>query len=150
MGGQGWKASKGLLSYESFKEIFRFVFVGGVSFAVDMAVLALLQEAGLKRVHNGVLISTAGGFVVSVVLHYILASKWVFRDHSVHTKGAHVTALSLFILTNVIGLSINEVMMWLGVTIFDFHYMLVKSVAAGVVMFWNFTCQKFMIFRSVK
>ena len=46
-------------------ELVRFVFVGGISFAIDFGMLVLLQEVfGLKSVANGVLISAAVAYGV--------------------------------------------------------------------------------------
>ena len=58
-------------------ELVRFVFVGGISFAIDFGMLVLLQEVfGLKSVANGVLISAAVAYGVgprkaAVTIHMV-------------------------------------------------------------------------------
>ncbi len=129
-------------------EIIRFVIVGGASFLIDFGVLIALQEAGLKTIHNGVLISTTVAFCISLIVHYFLATFWVFKDHDVNNAKKHARAATLFIVTNAIGCLLNNLFMYIGVTLLYFHYILVKLAATIVVMFWNYLCQKLLIYKS--
>lgn len=138
-----------MLSKDNLAEIVRFVVVGGISFVIDFGLLIILQElCGLKDVHNGVLISAAVAFTVSLTIHYFLAAFWVFKNNNVEGGKAHARAGALFVVTNVIGLLINEGAMWVGVTILMFHYILVKLFATVIVMVWNYGCQKLFIFKE--
>ena len=129
-------------------ELVRFVFVGGISFAIDFGMLVLLQEVfGLKSVANGVLISAAVAYGVGLAVHYLLSVFWVFRGHHVKTGMDHLRAGSLFALTCGIGFLLTELGMWLGVQIFGWHYTIVKIGVTGIVMFWNYGSQKFLVFR---
>ena len=50
---------------------------------------------------------------------------------------------AIFVVLSVIGLGLNEVIMWLGGRIVgDEWYMLTKVVATALVMFWNFFSRK--------
>ena len=131
---------------ESFVELLRFIIVGGVSFAVDLGTLVVLQETIFKRVSGGLFVSTAIAFAVSLAIHYILTAFWVFKEHKVNTPQRHFFACSLFVITNVIGLGLNEFLLWIGVVQLGFHYVVVKVFAAGVVMVWNYICQRSFIF----
>lgn len=131
-----------------FGEMIRFCVVGGVSFVIDFGFLILFQEFVFKSVTNGVLISAALSFTISLVVHYFLASLWVFRGHKVDNAKAHAVAGSLFVATNLVGLGINELAMWVGVSMLAIHYVVVKLVATAVVMVWNFVCQKRFIFKG--
>lgn len=125
----------------------RFVIVGGVSFLVDYGLLALLSETVFKGIPSGYLYSQVLSFTVSLIIHYFLASLWAFRRHS--TKGclAHAKKSGYFALTNLVGLGINEILLYIGSALLGFHYMLVKLVAAFFVMCWNYLTQKFFVFR---
>lgn len=129
-------------------EISRFLIVGVVSFIIDLGLLVVFQEFVFKAVKNGVLFSTALSFSISLIVHYFLAVFWVFRNHKVVSSVEHAVASSLFIATNVVGLGINELVMWVGVSILSYHYIFIKLVSTAVVMFWNYACQKLVIFTK--
>ena len=131
-----------------FAELIRFVFVGGLSFAIDFVLLILFQEYVFGTWPNGVLISAALAFAVSLVAHYFLAAFWVFRGHAVKGVRPHAVAGTLFVVTNLVGLGINELCLWIGVSILAAHYIVVKLVATGIVMIWNYAAQKGLIFKE--
>ena len=137
---------KRAMNREAFVELFRFIVVGGVSFAVDIGTLVALQETVFKEVSWGLFASTAIAFIISLAIHYALTAFWVFKGHRINTARKHCFACVLFVITNLIGLGLNELMLWIGAMRFGFHYILVKIFAAGVVMIWNFLCQKIFIF----
>ena len=128
-------------------ELVRFCVVGFVAFAIDMGVFLALQElAGLKDAHYGVLLSTAVAFAVSLFVHYWMAVLWVFKNNSVNSGSDHVKAGFWFAVTNVLGLLIAEFGMWLGAVVIAINYIIVKLDVTGVVMCWNYCCQKFFVF----
>ncbi len=130
-----------------FLEMTRFVVVGGASFVIDFGLLFVFQEFIFKAVACGVLISQALSFTISLIVHYFLATFWVFRGHSVKSASSHARASSLFVITNLIGLALNEVILFLGSTLLGFHYLIVKLFAAAFVMVWNYAAQKFLVYR---
>lgn len=130
------------------KEMLRFCVVGGICFLIDFVLLLFLQEVALKGFDHGVLISAAVAFSISLVIHYFLATFWVFKDNSVNSRKAHARAGSLFVITNMVGLGVNELCMWVGVILLGFHYIIIKLFATAVVMIWNYCCQKFFIYRE--
>ena len=130
----------------TFAEVVRFVVVGRVYSAVDIGTLIILQETLFNDISGGLLLSTAIAFLVSLAVHYALTAFWVFKGHRVNTAWKHFLACILFVVTNVIGLGINEYLLWIGAMRLGFHFVAVKIFAAGVVMVWNFLCQKNFIF----
>lgn len=138
-----------LIAFLDANNVIRFVGVGGLSFVIDVLVLVSFQEMGMKRIDNGFLVSAAAGFIISLIVHYFMSAKWVFADNEIKTARDHAVAGVLFAVTNVVGLLLNEFLMWIGVALLGVHYIIVKIVAAGVVMVWNYFCQRLLVFRKV-
>ena len=119
------------------KQLFRFGIVGGLAFLIDYGLLFLLTE--VFNIHY--LISSVISFIVSLVFNYILSIKWVFDV----TKKQTYKEIIIFIILSVIGLGINQLIMYIGVDIFEIYYMLVKIGATIIVMIWNFITRKIFI-----
>ena len=86
-------------------EILRFALCGGVCFLVELALLILLKG----RLGIDTLIATPIAFLVSVILNYLLCVAWVFRGAKNRSAGAKAG----FLITSVIGLGLNELLMFL-------------------------------------
>lgn len=121
-----------------FQQIIRFGFVGGSAFFIDAGLLFLLTEfAGIHY-----LISGAISFIVSVIYNYILSIKWVF---DARTDRKRTQELTIFIGLSVIGLGINQIVMWFFADLFHVYYMLSKIIATAIVMVYNFITRKLFI-----
>ena len=51
----------------------------------------------------------------------------------------------LFAILSVIGLGVNQLVMYLGVDLLNIHYMLCKIIATIIVMIYNFVTRKIFI-----
>ncbi len=131
------------------KEFLRYVIVGGISFVADFGTLTLFEEVFFKT-HEPwqIFISTAAGFIVGVVVNYILSLVYVFRAEDNKNSGKSVSAFLVFVLVGIVGLGITEGLMHLGVNVLHFHYMFTKIVAAGIVLVWNYLGRKILIFKG--
>ena len=47
----------------------------------------------------------------------------------------------------IVGLGLNEVIIWFVREKIHFHYMIAKTISAGIVLIWNFGARKFVLFR---
>ena len=56
--------------------------------------------------------------------------------------------LVIFVVLSLVGLAINEALMWLGVNVASLNYVLVKLLATVVVMLWNFVTRKVFLERK--
>lgn len=120
------------------KQILRFGVVGGTAFLIDYGLLyALTEFVGINY-----LISAAISFSVSVIWNYILSIKWVFTPKDDVSKARQFL---IFIVLSIVGLLINEVLMWLFVDLLALYYMLAKIIATAVVMVYNFITRKLII-----
>lgn len=124
-----------------FQQIIKFGFVGGTAFVIDAGILFLLTH--FFGVHY--LISGAISFTVSVIYNYILSIKWVFEAKKDVKKSQE---LIVFIGLSIVGLGINQLMMWILVDIGHIYYMLSKIIATAVVMVYNFITRKMFIERK--
>ena len=129
---------KKILENKLFKQIIRFGIIGGLAFLIDYALLYICTD--IIGIHY--LISSIISFTVSVIFNYILSIKWVFEvDERTDPKRNFL----LFIIFSVIGLGINEVIMYVGVTMWEIYYMLVKIFATFFVMVFNFITRKIFL-----
>jgi putative flippase GtrA len=119
----------------------RYVVVGGVSFVADAGTLWALTN--LAHVHY--LVSNVAGFVIGLTLNYLLSIAWVFQKRSGLGLGAEFGA---FALIGVLGLGLNEVLLWLGTGLFALPLLLSKCGATGVVLVWNFGARKWLLYRK--
>lgn len=119
-------------------QVLRFGVVGGSAFVIDAGLLFLFTE--FLGIHY--LISGALSFSVSVIYNYILSIKWVFETKR---DVQNVTGLVVFVVLSVIGLGINQFIMWLFVDVFQVYYMLTKVIATCIVMIYNFVTRKVFI-----
>ena len=118
-------------------QILKFGIVGVIATIIDFAVLYLLTDF----IHIHYLVSSIISFTVSVIFNYILSIKWVFEVNHKQTKKDFI----LFVVLSVIGLGINELIMYLMVDKLGIHYMFTKIFATGVVMVYNFITRKIFI-----
>lgn len=124
-----------MLTSRLIRQFLYFGIVGGIATVVDFGVLALLTETGLM----GPVWAAAISFTASVLVNYALSMRFVFTHREDMARSVEIAA---FILLSVIGLGINEVIMWLGVEVLHVHYLIDKVVATAVVLLWNFGSRK--------
>ena len=136
-------------------EVIRFALTGGVCFLVELGVLILLKgKLGIDT-----LIATPIAFLISVILNYLLCVVWVFRG----AKNQGAGAKAGFLITSLIGLGLNELLMFLfrlilgedaviltvaGKTIN--MYVLNKCLATLIVMIWNYFSKRAVLYRKAK
>ena len=120
------------------QQILKFGVVGFLCFFIDYGIMVALTElCGIPSV-----ISSGISFSVSVIVNYILSITMVFDADKDANK---VKQFVVFLILSIIGLGINQLIMWGGTSWLDRSYMLVKIVATAVVMVYNFITRKIFI-----
>ena len=128
---------KNFLSSKLFKQLFRFGIVGGLAFLIDSGVLFVLTE----YLNVYYLVSSVISFIVSLIFNYILSILWVFDIKKKQT----IKEISLFVILSVIGLGINQLVMYVGADILNIYYMICKIISTFIVMVYNFITRKIFI-----
>ena len=122
-----------------FIQLFRYIFVGGTAFVVDFFFLYFFSDiCGIYYLISGVL-----SFIISVLVNYIMSTKWVFNQDNINNR---VLEFNLFLLISTIGLVFTEILLWLFTDIFGIYYLVSKVIAAIIVLFWNFIARRIMFY----
>lgn len=125
------------LNKKLIKQILKFGVVGGLAFLIDYGLLYFLTE----YLNIYYFISSIISFTVSLVFNYILSIKWVFDVEKKQT----IKEITLFVVLSIIGLAINQLIMYIGVDKLSLYYMLAKLISTVIVMIWNFITRKIFI-----
>jgi len=80
-------------------------------------------------------------FIVSLAFNYIASIKFVFN---INHKQTYKDVI-LFVILSIIGLLINQGVLYISVDKLDIYYMISKIGATAIVMVWNFITRKIFI-----
>jgi putative flippase GtrA len=119
--------------------IFRFLkfgIVGLTGMVIDFSITILLKEK--LKVHRYV--SSSAGFILAASSNWFLNRIWTFgsRNPSI------LTEYGTFILISIIGLAINNSVLYLSEKKTRFYP--AKIIATGVTMIWNFLANNYLTF----
>jgi putative flippase GtrA len=125
-----------------FIQLFRYIFVGGTAFVVDFFFLYFFSDiCGIYYLLSGVF-----SFIISVLVNYLMSTKWVFNQDNIDNK---VLEFNLFLIISTIGLVFTEILLWLFTDIIGLYYLISKIVAAIIVLFWNFIARRIMFYGKI-
>jgi len=155
---------------ELFWEIFRFLLVGGTATVIDYIVFYLFRQwilpaeliASKAWDTWSLIIATALGFCVGLIVNWLLSVAFVFRAVKNKEEAKSGKSFLLFTIIGVIGLAITEIGILLLVAIFpsvsifgitDFlglpwEEWIAKIIMTCIVLVWNYLGRKIFIFKS--
>lgn len=122
-------------------QLFKYFFVGGIAYSVDFSSLFILTD--IVKVHY--LISAAIAFTLGLITNYTLSIFWVFSKRTVADKRLEFI---IFSIIGLVGLGLNEVIIWFFTETAHFHYLISKVFSTVVVFFWNFFVRKKILFSK--
>ena len=127
----------------------KFAAVGAIGMVVDLSILNFCHKAlGLP-----LLVSNSISFSTAVVSNFTWNRLWTFPESR---QRPLIPQLGQFGLVNVIGLGINNLVLWAvfsAITHFvpdPFDYNLAKITAIGVVLFWNYFINRMWTYRGIE
>lgn len=120
------------------QQIMKFGIVGVLAFIIDYSLMVALTElVGLVPVASATV-----SFIASVVFNYVASMRFVFSHKEGMSKQREFV---IFVVLSVIGLLINDGLMWAGTELVAIDYRIVKIGATAVVMVWNFVTRKLFL-----
>ncbi len=125
-------------------EFLRYGLASAVAFSVDAVRLWLLVASGTMHY----LAAATLAFCTGALVAYALSVRLVFTHRRVQSRAAE---LNLFVLIGLLGLGINNLVIWLGVEFAGAAPVAAKFAASAVTLTLNFTLRRLALFtpRSV-
>lgn len=123
-----------------FVQMFRYLFVGGIAFVADAGSLWGITAFGVNEY-----LATAIAFLLGLTVNFALSKSFVFSSETARVGG--VAEFVSYGLIGVIGLLITEGLMVIGLELLSWHVMIVKVIAAAIVLVWNFAARKLLLYN---
>lgn len=123
------------------RQFLQYVLVGGIAFIVDFTTLfALTEFAGLHY-----LVSASCGFAAGLAVNYLLCIRWIFDFRSL-ANASHEFAV--FSLIGILGLLLNNALLYVQTEFLGFHYLASKLIAAAIILLFNFSLRRYLLFTE--
>jgi putative flippase GtrA len=134
---------------KEFVRFLKFAIVGAIGMVVDLTTLTLARE----WLHLPLELAVGIGFTVAVLSNFTWNRLWTFPESRNRPIAGQ---LIQFVVVNVVGLGINEIVV-LGLhPIFSLvlpdppAYLAAKIVAIGIVLFWNYFINRKWTYRGIE
>ena len=118
----------------------KFCLVGTLGLIIDFSSTYLLKE---KFQFNKYLANSVG-FCLAVTSNYFLNKYWTFQDLSL----AYISQGTKFFLISVIGLLLNNQIIYLLINRRKWNFYVSKLIAILIVVIWNFLANTFYTFAG--
>lgn len=118
-------------------QIFNFGIVGVVATVIDFLFLYLFRD----MCHFPLILSNTLSFCISVMYNYWASMTFVF---DVNNRSRRNTFL-IFILFSIIGLILNDIIVWFMSEKLFVYYLISKVIATILVMIFNFVTRKMFL-----
>lgn len=126
------------LAYPNTRQFLKFALVGFASLAVEYLFLGYFLQA----LSMDYLLATTIAFIISIVVNYILSMKYVFSHKEDMSRKREFT---IFAVLSAIGLGLNDLYMFIGVSLLNVGTMAMKLISTFFVTWYNyFSRRKFL------
>ena len=116
-------------------QIFNFGIVGVVATVIDFLFLYLFRD----MCHFPLILSNTLSFCISVMYNYWASMTFVFDVDQNKSKKRNFV---IFIIFSVVGLILNDIIVWFVSEKLSIYYLISKIVATVFVMIFNFVTRK--------
>ena len=116
-------------------KIIKFSIVGGIATIIDFVFLYIFKEF----LNFNVILANTLSFIISVTYNYIASITWVFDTNKNKNKKIQFI---LFIIFSIVGLIINNIILYILTDKLNIYYLISKAVATLIVMIFNFITRK--------
>lgn len=130
---------------DTWIQLFRSLFVGGIATIVDFGVAAIVRElfGGNDVVSNIV------GFVFGLITNYLISILWVFKKHNMNIA----TEFAVFSIIGLIGLGINTLIVYFLGNLWNSQevgimFYVAKMIATLITLIWNFAARKIILYKN--
>lgn len=120
----------------NYRNFFKYLFVGGSTFALDLGLLILLKEVG----HLHVITAASISYWTSIGYNFLLNRQWTFN--TTRSIQRHAIAYSALLLANY-AVTIGIIG---GLSHLHVPYALAKVLAVGLSATWTYIIYKKVIF----
>ena len=116
-------------------QIFNFGIVGVIATIIDFVFLYFFKD----ECHFSLILSNTLSFIISVMYNYWASMTFVFDVNN--NKNRRDTFI-IFILFSVIGLILNDIIVWFMSDKLSIYYLISKVIATVFIMVFNFVTRK--------
>jgi len=128
--------------YEKYKEPLLYLFFGGLTTLLSIFLYWLFAHPlGVPPLAANVV-----SWILCVAFAYVTNRTWVFRDKARGAKGILREAAS-FTAGRLATLGLEELILWLGISVLGIGDLVVKIVAQVLVIVGNYVISKFLVFK---
>ena len=129
--------------YQKYKEPLLYLFFGGLTFFLSIGLYWLFAHPlGIDP-----LIANLISWILCVAFAYVTNRTWVFTQKAHDRAGIVREALS-FAAGRLATLGMEEVVLWLGITVLGVNDIAVKVVAQVLVIVGNYVISKWFVFKA--
>lgn len=113
----------------------RYFGVALIGLASDFGILVFFKE--VLNLHY--LFAAANGFLVGLMVVYVLSNKFVFSNPKIKSKSWNFI---IFGLIGLVGLGLLGALMWFFTSFLGLYYIASKIIATFFVYMWNFFARR--------
>lgn len=126
------------LAHPNTRQFAKFALVGLASLAVEYLFLGYF----LQSLRMNYLMATTIAFIISIAVNYVLSMKYVFSHKEDMSRKREFT---IFAVLSAVGLGLNDLYMFIGVSLLNVGTMAMKLISTFFVTWYNyFSRRKFL------